>query len=317
MRGLVLGKFLPPHAGHVYLIDVARRCVDDLTVVAGTLAREPIPGELRVRWLRELFPTVRVVHLTDENPQDPSEHPQFWDIWRASLSRVLPAPVDRVFASEPYGARLAAELGATFVPVDPTRAIVPVSGTAVRADPLAHWRFLPLPVRAHYARRVCVFGPESTGKSTLAARLAAHYETHVVPEYARTYLEQRGRPPVADDMPLIARGQVASEEALAPHCNRVLIADTDALTTAIWSEVLFGEVAPEVAALAGRPYELTIVTDADIPYTPDPIRYLPDRAAFLERCLAALEAQRRRYLVVRGDREARLRAAIAAIDAQR
>jgi HTH-type transcriptional repressor of NAD biosynthesis genes len=312
-HGLVLGKFLPPHAGHAYLIEVARRCVDELTVVVGTLAREPIAGELRVAWMRELFPAVRVAHLADENPQDPSEHPQFWEIWKASLQRVLPSPVDRVFASEAYGARLAAELGAQFVPIDPRRGIVPVSGTAVRADPFAHWRHLPPPVRAHYARRVCVFGPESTGKSTLAAQLAAHYDTALVPEYARTYLEQRGRPPVAEDMPVIARCQVAAEDTLARICHRVLVTDTDALTTKIWSEVLFGSVSPEVAALAARRYDLTIVTDADIPYTPDPVRYLPDRAAFLARCVAELEARDRRYVIVRGDRDARLRQAIAAI----
>ena len=84
-RGLVLGKFLPPHAGHVYLCEFARNYVDELTIVVGTLAREPIAGTTRFAWMRELFPFDRVVHLTDENPQDPSEHPAFWDIWRASL----------------------------------------------------------------------------------------------------------------------------------------------------------------------------------------------------------------------------------------
>src|SRR5262249_341183 len=148
-----------------------------LTVVVGSLAGEPIPGALRHRWMSEIFPGVRVVHLTDENPQDPSEHPAFWDIWRESLLRVLPARPDYVFASEPYGPRLAAELGARFVMVDAARETFPVSGTAVRADPLAHFRHLPRCVRPYFVKRVSVFGPESTGKSTLARRLAAHYGT--------------------------------------------------------------------------------------------------------------------------------------------
>ena len=79
---MVLGKFLPPHLGHVYLIEFAREYVDDLSVVVGTLRAEPIPGELRFLWMRELFPDVRVVHLTDENPQHPEEHPEFWRIWQ-------------------------------------------------------------------------------------------------------------------------------------------------------------------------------------------------------------------------------------------
>jgi NadR type nicotinamide-nucleotide adenylyltransferase len=136
---MVLGKFMPPHLGHVFLVEFAREYVKDLTVVVGTLKAEPIPGELRYGWMRELFPDVRVVHLTDENPQYPHEHPRFWDIWRDSLQRVLPVKPDYVFASEEYGAKLAEVLGAEFVPVDIARGAVPVSGTAIRNDPWTHW----------------------------------------------------------------------------------------------------------------------------------------------------------------------------------
>ncbi len=313
-HGLVLGKFLPPHAGHVYLIELAQRCVDRLTIVVGTLAREPIPGELRVRWMRELFPRANVVHLTDENPQDPSEHPEFWEIWKASIQRVVPDPIDVVFASEAYGARLAADHGARFVPVDPARAITPISGTAVRADPLGNWEYLPPPVRAHYAKRICIAGAESTGKSTLAAQLAAHYATTVVPEYARTYLEFLGRAPIASDMPVIAAGQLAAEDTLAPLCNRLLITDTDALITKLWSEALFGACDPSVERLAARTYDLTIVT-GELPFVPDPVRYLPaQRAAFHARVIEELTRAGRRFVVVTGDRERRLRAACVAID---
>jgi HTH-type transcriptional repressor of NAD biosynthesis genes len=308
-HGLVLGKFLPPHAGHVYLIEHALRCVERLTVVVGTLSREPIPGALRFAWLTELVPRARVVHLTDENPQDPSEHPAFWAIWKASLQRVVPEPIDVVFASEAYGARLAQEHGARFVPVDPGRTVVPISGTAIRAAPLAHWQHLPPVVRAHYAKRIAIVGAESTGKSTLAAALANHYRTTLVPEYARTYLEALGRAPVASDMPVIAINQLASEDALARSCNRVLICDTDARITRLWSDALFGACDPSVEQLAGRRYDLTIATGPDVPFEPDPIRYLPaERAAFHARCAAFAD------LVVTGDRESRLRAACAAID---
>ncbi|RYE93236.1 MAG: transcriptional regulator, partial [Myxococcales bacterium] len=225
-RGLVLGKFMPPHLGHLYLTEFAQAHVDHLTVVVGSLAREPIAGELRHRWMSELLPRATVVHLTDELPQDPSEHPDFWTLWREALRRVLPGPVDEVFASEPYGERLARELGASFVPVDIARAAVPVSGTAIRTDPMRHWDYLPRCVRPYFARRVCVFGPESTGKSTLAARLAAHYATVCVPEYARTYLEARAGHLTADDLEPIARGQLASDEALSRNANRLVVSDT-------------------------------------------------------------------------------------------
>lgn len=302
MRGMVLGKFLPPHLGHVYLVDFAQRYADELTVVVGSLAAEPIPGAVRVAWMQELFPRARVIHLTDENPQEPSEHPDFWRIWRESLERVLPAPPDLVFASEAYGARLALELGARFVPVDPGRAAHPVSGTAIRRDPMAHWGWLPRCVRPWYARRVCLFGPESTGKTTLARRLADHFQTVMVPEYARTLLEAAGGALAEQDIERIARGQAASEDALARDADRLLVCDTDLLTTTIWSETLYGHCPQWIRdAAAARSYDLTLLCDVDLPWVEDAARYLPDdRRGFFDRCRAALEAHGRRYLVVRG-----------------
>ncbi|MBI4423060.1 MAG: AAA family ATPase [Elusimicrobia bacterium] len=308
MRGLVLGKFLPPHRGHVYLVEFAQRYADRLTVVVGSLKSEPIPGELRCRWLRELFPNVEVLHLADENPQDPSEDPRFWDIWRASLERVLPAKPDLVFASEPYGLRLAQTLGARFVPVDPARAAVPVSARAIRADPFARWAFLPRCVRPHYAKRVCVFGPESTGKTTLARALAARLSTVWVPEYARAYLEAQGGELAAGDIPHIARGQRAAEDALARDANRVLVCDTDLLSTVIWSDTLFGSCPDWIRDEARlRRYDLTFLLDVDVPWVRDPVRYLPEqRRSFFERCRRELELHGRRYVVLSGPPKERL-----------
>ncbi len=316
-RGLVLGKFMPPHAGHLFLVDFARRMVDELTVVVGTLASEPIPGALRHQWMRELSPGCEVLHLRDENPQDPSEHPDFWGIWRRSLLRTMPRRPDVVFASEPYGERLAAELGARFVPVDLERQALPISGTAVRRDPWAHWRHLPACVRAHYVRRVSIFGPESTGKSTLAAQLARRYGTVAVPEYARTWLESQDCICRIEHMELIACGQGAAEDALARVADRLLICDTDPLATALWSDALFGRVpAALMEASQGRRYALTLLLDVDVPFVEDPIRYLPGRRAeFFERCAAGLNDAGRPVLVLRGDWSERWSCACAAIDA--
>jgi HTH-type transcriptional repressor of NAD biosynthesis genes len=117
-RGFVLGKFLPPHNGHVHLCETARRMCDELVIVVGSLASEPIPGEQRVAWMRELVPGATVLHLTEELPQLPHEHPEFWKLWRESLRALVGGRVDRVFSSDAYGLRLAAELGATWIPID-------------------------------------------------------------------------------------------------------------------------------------------------------------------------------------------------------
>ena len=315
--GMLLGKFYPPHRGHVYLCEFALAHVERLHIVVGSLQRETMPGALRHHLMQQLVPGASVHHLTDENPQDPSEHPAFWDIWRESLLRTLPEPVDFVFASEPYGERLAAELGARFIPVDPARAILPIRATTIREDPLAAWADLPRAVRPHFVKRVCLMGPESTGKTTLAASLARDLETVWVPEYARTYLAGREGQPVLADFAPIARGQLASEQSLAADANRVLICDSDALTTALYAQALCGEVPDEVQQLADAGhYDLTLVTAPDVPYVPEPLRFLPQaREAFFERCTSALEARGRRYLVLSGGWAARRRGARAAVDA--
>lgn len=314
-RGMLLGKFMPPHLGHAYLVEFALRCVEDLTVVVGTLPSEPIPGELRHAWLRELFPGARVLHLAEPLPQEPSEHPEFWRLWREALRRILPAPPELVFASEGYGRRLAAELGADWMPVDPARLAVPISARAIRADPLANWRYLPPCVRPYYARRVCIVGPESTGKSTLAAALARELGTVAVPEYARALLESQDGRLAPADIDRIARGQLAAEEALARQAERVLVCDTDLLTTAVWSETLYGRCPGWIRDEARRRrYDLTLVTDVDTPWVKDSVRYLPqDRKPFRERLLRELEAAGRRCLLLSGPPEARLAAARAAV----
>ncbi len=322
-RGMVLGKFLPPHRGHLHLIETAARAVDELIVVVGSLDREPIPGDLRLTWLRELLPGIQVVHLDQELPQLPEEHPDFWDLWRESLRAVLGQDVDVVFASETYGERLAAELGAHYVPVDPERLLHGVSGTMVRADPFACAGYLPANVQAFFDFRICVAGPESTGKTTLARGLASHFGGVFVPEYARTFLEAKGRDPTLEDMHVIAAMQRASSQrgsALVgtDRAQMLYVLDTDALATVAWSEFLFGRVddrVHQIATFPGEAPDLTLVLRPDVPWVADPIRYAQHRGeAFFARTLELLEQTQRRYLVIEGsdwlDREA---AAISAV----
>jgi HTH-type transcriptional regulator, transcriptional repressor of NAD biosynthesis genes len=316
--GLILGKFMPPHLGHRYLVDFGRHYVRHLTVLVCTRRCEPIDGALRWRWMREMFPQAdtRLVHLTDDLPQTPDEHPDFWSIWRDAIVRHVPTGPDYVFACEAYGFRLAEELGARYIPVDAQRSLVPVSATAICRDPMAHWDYLPDCVRPHYVRRICLVGPESTGKTTLARRLARHYRTVWVAEHARCLLDHKAGVCEPGDIELIARGQVASEQALARQANRLLICDTDPLLTCVWSEVLFGRCPAWLEDLAAaRRYELYLLLDVDVPWVNDGQRYLPHaRQDFLARCVERLERLDRPYVRLDGHWDRRLARAIQAID---
>ncbi len=314
--GLLIGKFMPPHRGHQYVVEFARNYVDRLTVLVCSLKSEPIPGELRYKWMREIFPDVNVLLITDENPQEPSDHPDFWNIWRNTIQRALPGSANFLFASEKYGKKLAEILGMKYIPVDIKRATFPVSGTAIRNNPIDNWEFIPEAVRPYYVKRVCIFGPESTGKSTMAKDLAKHFQTTYVSEFARGLLDLKDGKCDYDDIPLIARGQAASEDALARHANRVLFCDTDLLTTHIWSKILFGKCPEWITNAADeRQYDLYLLMDTDVPFVADSQRYLPnDRQLSLERCVEELEMRGRNYRIIRGSWDERLKTAIKEVE---
>ena len=311
----MLGKFMPPHVGHVHLCEVARAMTDELWIVVASLAREPIPGAQRAAWMRELVPGARVFHLQTELPQEPAEHPAFWQLWRDSLLGILPRAPDRVFTSDAYGKQLAAELGAIWIPVDPDRTVFATSGSAIRRDPLASWSALPRCVRPYFVKRVSVFGPESTGKSTLATALARELGTIAVPEFARGYLEAQGGVLAREDLDLICEGQIALEDRLAFEARRVLFCDTDPLLTVVWAEALFGDASPWLRALAPRRrYDMTLLCDVALPWVDDLVRYLPDdRERFFARCEEVLREAGRPYAIVRGRGADRLAAARSAL----
>lgn len=314
-RGLVLGKFLPYHAGHAHLIRTARAQVDELTVLVCSIAREPIPGEVRFGWVVESHPDCRVVHATDEVPQAPDEHPDFWQIWTELVARYA-GEVDVVFTSEPYGDRLAECLGARHVCVDPERRRYPVSGTAVRSDPLAMWELIPPVVRPAYVHRVAILGTESTGKSTMAEHLATTFDTLWVPEFGRAYCEGRDVWALTlADFDAIARGQIVDEEEAARCANRVLICDTDVRTTATWSELIRGEISPWLAHEAEvRGYSHVLLLSPDVPWVDDGSRVLHDeRLRHTELLEAAPRDSGQAFTRIAGPFDARLRQAEAIV----
>ena len=332
-HGLVIGKFYPPHAGHHALIDAAARRCRAVTVVVAPSRRESIPLDLRLAWLREVHagdPHVRFVGEYDDHPVDYAD-PAAWDAHCAVFRRAVGAArIDAVFSSEAYGAELARRFDAVPVCVDPDRAAVPVSGTAVRADPAAYWRWLSPPVRAWFVRRVAVVGAESTGTTTMATALAEHYRTRWVPEYgreltARKLAELRVRRPGATifdvrwdraDFLEVVRAQQAAEEAAARESGPLLICDTDVRATAVWEERYLGSSSPQVRAAATAP-ALYLLTDHEgVPFADDGLRDGEHLRAWMTgRFREVLAASGVPVVELTGTHESRLAVAVAAGDA--
>ncbi|MEU6488283.1 AAA family ATPase [Streptomyces sp. NPDC046887] len=335
-HGLVLGKFYPPHAGHHHLVRTAAERCERLTVLVCAASVESVPLADRVAWMREAHPGVRVVGAVDDHPVDLLD-PAVWDAHMAVFTGAVPEPVDAVFSSEAYGDELARRFGAAHVPVDPDRTAYPVSGTAVRKDPVGNWAFLSAPVRAALTRRVVVLGAESTGTTTLANALAAHYrarggvwaDTGYVAEYGREYSEHklaeaRAARPGADwsevafasaEFPVIAREQAAREQTAARAGSPVLFCDTDAFATTIWHERYMGGAYP--AEPEPRTQHLWILTDhTGVPFEDDGLRDGEHLRPWMTgRFRAELARTGRRTVEVTGPHEHRLATAVAAVDA--
>ncbi len=317
---MILGKFLPPHRGHQFLVDFARHYVRQLTVLVCTLDREPIAGDLRYRWMCEMFPhdDVRIVHVTEDLPQEPADHADFWNIWKRVVTEAVGGPIDLVLTSEDYGDQLSRTLNAESVVVDRGRELMPISGTMIREDPMRHWAMLPECVRPHYVKRVCITGPESTGKSTLTHDLACHYNTTYAWEYARPLLDPKGGACEPADIDKIAVGQLATEDAMARQANRVLFCDTNALLTTVWSRTLFRSCPAWIDELArSRTYDLTLLLDTDVPWVDDDQRYFPDeprRRAFFNQCVNAHDEANVPYTLISGDWDQRFAQAVEAVD---
>ncbi len=323
-RGFLLGKFMPPHAGHLSLIRAARALVDELTVLVCWLPDDPIAGETRLAWMRALAPDCRVIGHGEVVPQAPEDSADFWPIWRGIVAAAHPEPIDYLFAGETYGLELARHVGGLFVPLggrvlgldeDP---LAGLSASAVRADPAAHWPYLPAPVQAHYRRTVCLHGAESTGKSTLAAALAAKTGALIVGEYGRSHCEVHKEPLTLDDLLLIGRAQQAMIAAAREWAGPLLIADTDALMTAAWCEMLLGQRPPEL--MAQPKADLYLLFEPDLPWDNDGTRFFSDPAdrhrfaMIVEQVLVDAGVP---FARISGQGEARLQAARAAIGAMR
>lgn len=164
--------------------------------------------------------------------------------------------------------------------------------------------------------RIAVVGPESTGKSTISAQLAAHYKTVWVPEYAREYCEKLVAACTWEDEINMFRGQLNLENELAPRANRLLICDTTFITVKIWSDHMFGRSPQEVLdKLPQHPYDLYLLMNIDLPWEEDPLRDFPHmREHFMEVWHTELKSLDASYSLISGSEDERLGNAISAID---
>lgn len=337
IRGLVFGKFYPPHRGHFYLIDTAARKCDELTVLVCSLKSEEIRGQLRYDWIRQYYVNnskIKVIHITDEIIQYPhsDDDDRFWHFWTSLILRELPN-FDVIFTSEDYGKEIVSKLNEknpsfkiSHSEVDIARKAYTVSGTDIRDNPMGNWKYLPNTVKPYFMKKVILVGPESTGKTVLADKLSAYYEGIYMPEYGREYVEnlkKQGKELQLCDFDYIAMGYIELAQKIAleniiSHDSKMLILDTDIMTTKIWSEIFFGESSYYVNALEEhyiQKGDLYLLMDIDVPWIDDGERF-PEiiRKWHFNRIKKELIDKKLNYKIITGNYEKRFEKAVNIIN---
>lgn len=276
-NGLVVGKFMPLHKGHLALIEFALNYCDLLTVLLCYTHNEPIAGNLRKQWLDHTFQrnekvVVKAIEYDDLVLPNTSESSRTVSKkWANALKKLLPG-IDIVFTSEPYGEYLAEYMGIQHYFFDKRRSIVPVSASEIRARPFKYWEFISDAARPWFIKTICIVGTESTGKSTLTEKLAVHFETVYVKEMARDIVE------TTDTCTYENLLQIAETHANAINekrvvANKLLFVDTDINITRSYSEFLFkSELRVEKWITEANRFDLYLFLEPDCEYIQDGTR---------------------------------------------
>lgn len=161
-------------------------------------------------------------------------------------------------------------------------------------------------------KRVALLGPESSGKSTLAAALAQHFDALWVPEFARDYLATTEGQYEYKDLLTIAKGQIETEYSTLQDANQFLFSDTELLTIKIWSDAKYGRCDPWIESqLAQQDYDLYLLCKPDFDWCPDPLRENSDKGDFYFEVYRKMLLDREwPFEVVEGMHEVRLERAI-------
>jgi len=189
-------------------------------------------------------------------------------------------------------------------------------------------------------KKVVVIGPESTGKSSLCEKLANHYKTEWVKEYAREYLLTNGTEYNYDNLLEIAKGQFALEKAAiqlvenkikirsdnnttsaANDLSEIVLIDTNMYVLKVWCEFVFEKCHPWILnQIVENSYDLYLLCDIDLPWVKDELREYPDvevREKLYHHYKDLLINQSTPWVNISGNYQQRVEIAVNAIDSIR
>jgi HTH-type transcriptional repressor of NAD biosynthesis genes len=307
---------MPIHQGHIALINFAAAQCDELIVSMSYTDNDVISSSLRFQWIEEIFknqPTIKPALVRDDFDDESKLLPERTKIWSDFVQRQYP-PIHIIFSSEEYGEPFAKNLNARHIAFDPPRIKLSISATLIRQKPFQYWDFIPPIVRPYFVKKICFYGPESTGKSTLAKRMAERYQTEFVPEVARELIISNDF--TVDDIVKIGYAQFERVEEKTKTANKILFCDTDAITTEIYARHYL-HVIPDILFELEKKiqYDIYFLMDIDVEWVADGLRDLgSEREKMFSVFREELQLRKINYLLVKGDYQEREKFVSSVVD---
>jgi len=312
-HGLTLGKFAPLHKGHQFVIETALAETDEVSVIIYNAPETTsIPLNIRSNWIKKLYPQVKVIEAWDgpteigDSPEIKRKHEKY------IIEQLKVSGITHFYSSEFYGEHMSVALGAINGLVNPSRDIIPVSGMKIRENPFLHREYILPIVYQDLIINVVFLGAPSTGKTTIASKMADEYKTVWMSEYGREYWEnsQINRKLSLEQLVEIAEGHLERENKLLYEANKYLFTDTNAIATFMFS-MYYHQSAhnrlAELANLAQSRYDLFFLCDVDIPYDDTWDRSGDvSRKTFQKQIIGDLLARKIPFIVLSGDLENRI-----------
>ena len=268
---------------------------------------DKIDPVLRFGWIEEIFKNqskVKPALIPDDFDDETLPINERTNIWAIRMREVYPK-IDILFSSEFYGAPFAFNLQAEHILFDEPRKSIPVSATLIRNHPFQYWEFIPKEVRPYFVKKICFYGPESTGKSTMAEKMALHYQTTFVPEVARELINSNDI--TIDDIIKIGTAQTERVKEKTNSANKLVFCDTDLITTKIYSQYYLNEV-PQILNDLEKEicYDLYFLLDIDVEWVADHLRDFGDRRLEMFNLFKSeLEKRGITYIQISGDYKTR------------
>ena len=312
-RGLTLGKFAPLHKGHQLVIETALAEMDELIVIIYDAPETThVPLSVRAGWLRKLYPQIKVIEAWD----GPTEVGNTLEIKHKHEKYIINTlkmqKISHFYSSEFYGEHMSIALGAVNRLVDPSRHAFPISGTSIRENPFAFRDYINPLVYRDLVTNVVFLGAPSTGKTTIAERMACEYCTVWMPESGREYWEkhQIDRRLSLEQLVELAEGHLKREERLLYEADQYIFTDTNAITTFMFSQYYHGKALPKLIELANHAasrYDIVFLCDIDIPYDDTWDRSgNVNRISFQKQIVADLLVRKIPFFVLKGKLEERV-----------